>query len=52
MDWPEVVTEGRTLEEYRASLADALHEMILAYRQLEKPIPESRHVAEQVAIEA
>ena len=52
VDWPEVVTEGRTLQECRALLADALHEMLLAYRELDKPIPEPLHVAEQLAVEA
>jgi len=33
VEWPEVVTEGKSLEECRAMLQDALHEMILAYRQ-------------------
>jgi predicted RNase H-like HicB family nuclease len=33
VEWPEVITEGKTLEECREMLKDALHEMILAYRQ-------------------
>jgi len=33
VEWPEVVTEGRTLEDCRAMLQDALWEMIVAYRQ-------------------
>ena len=33
VEWPEVVTEGKTLEESREMLKDALHEMIIAYRQ-------------------
>jgi len=33
VEWPEVVTEGKTLEECREMLGDALHEMILTYRQ-------------------
>lgn len=44
LDWPEVVTEGKTIEECRELLLDALREMILAYRQMQKPIPESRHI--------
>jgi predicted RNase H-like HicB family nuclease len=39
VEWPEVITEGRTLEECREMLKDALHEMILAYRQQGKEIP-------------
>ncbi|MEW6755266.1 MAG: type II toxin-antitoxin system HicB family antitoxin [Candidatus Latescibacterota bacterium] len=52
LDWPEVVTEGATLEECRELLFDALHEMILAYRQLDKAVPEPRHITEQLVIEA
>ncbi len=36
IEWPEVITEGKTLEECRDMLADALREMIAAYRQLNK----------------
>ncbi len=39
VEWPEVITEGRTLEECREMLKDALHEMILAYHQQNKEIP-------------
>jgi len=41
--WPEVVTEGKTLEECREMLKDALREMILAYRQQGKEIPIKRN---------
>ena len=40
VEWPEVVTEGKTLEECRQMLEDALHEMIAAYRQQKKEIPD------------
>jgi Uncharacterised protein family (UPF0150). len=39
VEWPEVITEGKTIEECREMLKDALHEMILAYQQLGKEIP-------------
>jgi len=39
VEWPEVVTEGQALEECRELLKDALHEMILAYRQQHREIP-------------
>ena len=32
-EWPEVITEGKTLDECRELLKDALREMIKAYRQ-------------------
>ena len=41
-EWPEVITEGKTLDECRAMLRDALHEMILAYRDLGKTIPQGK----------
>jgi predicted RNase H-like HicB family nuclease len=39
VEWPEVITEGRTLEECREMLKDALREMILAYRQQNIEVP-------------
>jgi predicted RNase H-like HicB family nuclease len=33
VEWPEVVTEGKSLEDCRALLQDALEEMIAAYRE-------------------
>jgi predicted RNase H-like HicB family nuclease len=39
IEWPEVVTEGKNLEECREMLKDALNEMALAYKQLKKEIP-------------
>jgi predicted RNase H-like HicB family nuclease len=40
LEWPVVITDGKTLGKCSAMLRDALHEMILAYRHLGKPIPE------------
>lgn len=51
LDWPEIVTEGATVEECRELLRDALDEMILAYKQMKKPIPEPRHITEQILVE-
>ena len=51
VDWPEVVTEGKTIEECRAMLEDALREMIAAYRQQNKEIPIGRALLEQIAVE-
>jgi hypothetical protein len=34
VEWPEVITEGSTLEECRELLRDALQEMRVARRQL------------------
>ncbi len=51
VEWPEVVTEGKDLEECRSMLRDALHEMILAYRQLGKEIPPGNALIEQLPVE-
>jgi predicted RNase H-like HicB family nuclease len=52
VEWPEVITEGKTLEECREMLKDALHEMVLAYRQQGKEIPVGGGLIEQLPIEA
>jgi predicted RNase H-like HicB family nuclease len=41
VEWPEVVTESKDLEECREIMRDALNESILVYQQLEKEIPDS-----------
>ncbi|HOE13157.1 MAG TPA: type II toxin-antitoxin system HicB family antitoxin [bacterium] len=51
IEWPEVITEGATLEECREMLQDALREMILAYQQLEKEIPVGGSLIEQLPVE-
>jgi len=38
VEWPEVITEGKTLEECREMLQDALREMVMAYRQQKKEV--------------
>ena len=38
IEWPEVVTEGKDIEECRMMLRDALNEMLLAYKQQRKEI--------------
>ena len=52
IEWPEVITEGKTIEECRTLLRDALHEMILAYHQQGKEIPLGGDLLEQVLVEA
>jgi len=51
VDWPEVVTEGRNLEDCRALLEDALQEMILAYRKQKKELPAGRALLEQIPVQ-
>ncbi|UCE55049.1 MAG: type II toxin-antitoxin system HicB family antitoxin [Desulfobacterales bacterium] len=51
VEWPEVVTEGKDLEDCRAMLRDALNEMILAYKELGKEVPLGNALIEQLAVE-
>ena len=52
VEWPEVITEAKTIQDCREMLRDALHEMILAYKQLDKEIPLGGDFLEQVLVEA
>jgi predicted RNase H-like HicB family nuclease len=51
VEWPEVITEGKDLEECREMLRDALNEMMMAYQQLKKEIPVGNALIEQLPIE-
>jgi predicted RNase H-like HicB family nuclease len=51
VEWPEVITEGKTLEECRELLKDALREMVAAYDELKKPVPEAFCLMENILIE-
>jgi predicted RNase H-like HicB family nuclease len=51
VEWPEVITEGKTIEECREMLRDALKEMIEVYRQQGKETPPGGGLLEQVLIE-
>ena len=51
VEWPEVITEGKTLDECREMLEDALNEMMLAYIQLKKEIPQGRFLFEPITVE-
>jgi predicted RNase H-like HicB family nuclease len=39
IEWPEVITEGKSLDDCRELLHDALQEMIAAYSQQQKEMP-------------
>ncbi len=52
VEWTEVVTEGKTLEECREMLKDALYEMVAAYHQQNEEIPIGNSLLEQIAVEA
>ena len=51
VEWPEVLTEGSTLEDCREMLQDALHEMIMAYHQQNQEIPIGGALLEQIPVE-
>ena len=51
IEWPEVVTEGKDIEECRIMLRDALNEMVLAYMEQQKELPLGGALIEQVPIE-
>ena len=51
VEWSEIVTEGKDIEECRYMLRDALNEMILAYHQQGKEIPIGNSLIEQVSVE-
>ncbi|MBI2850814.1 MAG: type II toxin-antitoxin system HicB family antitoxin [Chloroflexi bacterium] len=52
VEWPEVITEAKTIDECREMVRDALHEMILAYKQQKKEIPLGGDLLEPMLIEA
>jgi len=51
IEWPEVVTEGKTLDECRTMLRDALNEMIGAYREMGRAVPSETDLLEPLAVE-
>ena len=54
VEWPEVISEGKDLAECREMIADALREMVLAYREMGRAIPEPKDPAmyEPVSVNA
>ena len=52
VEWPEVITEEKTIEECREMLRDALREMIKACHQQNGKIPPGSDLIEQVVVEA
>ncbi|RJO60999.1 MAG: type II toxin-antitoxin system HicB family antitoxin [Dehalococcoidia bacterium] len=52
VEWPEVITEGKTIDECRELLKDAVGEMIMAYKQQGREIPLGGGLLEHVLIEA
>jgi len=50
IEWPEIITEGKNIEECREMLYDALNEMILAFKQQNKEISVVKSLIEQIPI--
>lgn len=51
LEWPEVVTEGSTIDDCRIMLKDALQEMILAHKQLGYSLPIKNVYFEQLNLD-
>jgi predicted RNase H-like HicB family nuclease len=51
IEWPEVITEGKNIEDCRVMIRDAIREMTLAYQQQQKEIPLGGCLIEQVPVE-
>jgi predicted RNase H-like HicB family nuclease len=52
VEWPEVISEGKTIEKCRTMLKDAVKEMMPVYEQQGREIPVGGGLLEQVLIEA
>lgn len=51
IEWTEVITEGKDIEECRIMLRDALSEMMLAYQEQNMEIPPGNCLTEQIPVE-
>ena len=51
IEWPEVITEGSTIEECREMLEDAAREMVLAYHEEGKDVPMEKTLIESMLVE-
>jgi predicted RNase H-like HicB family nuclease len=50
LEWPEVISEGVTIEECRLMVEDAAKEMIHVYEEDGLPIPRGHALFETIAI--
>jgi len=51
IEWPEVISEGKNIEDCRLMLRDALEEMITAYHQFGRETPLGNALIEQIPVE-
>ena len=50
LEWPEVISEGATLEECRSMVEDAAREMTSVYEEDGIPIPQGHAIFESITI--
>ena len=50
LEWPEVISEGASIEECRAMVADAAREMIAVYEEDGLPIPQGNVIFETISV--
>ncbi len=52
LELPEVITEGKSIEECQVFLKGALLEITLAYKQLGKELPNNNCLFEQISLDS
>ena len=50
-EFPEVLTQGKTIEEAKANLADALSQSLCTQRELSLPEVQANHTSERLFVE-
>ena len=50
LEWPEVISEGATIEECRAMVEDAAREMAAVYEEDGIPVPQSHIIFESLTL--
>ncbi|MDR3265788.1 MAG: type II toxin-antitoxin system HicB family antitoxin [Synergistaceae bacterium] len=50
LEWPEIISEGSTIDECRSMVEDAAREMIAVYREDGLPIPQGHSLFESITI--
>jgi predicted RNase H-like HicB family nuclease len=50
LEWPEVISEGATIEECRAMVEDAAREMATVYEEDGIPVPQSHVIFESLTL--
>ena len=50
LEWPEIISEGATIEECRSMVEDAAREMMEVYREDGLPVPQGHIFFESITI--